>query len=193
MMVLTAAEYDASYFDGDTQALSHNAGYSYFTRWQRFDGPNSTGEYWKDLASLFTERFSLRGRTVLEVGCAKGFIVQDMRDLGVNAFGIDVSSYAVSCADPSVRAFIQCGNILDIDYEENQFDSLFSTDFFECVTDETAQMLINKFNHMARTQFHLIGTHTNPRFYNVHSLEEWITLEWKPGTVLFGNGREVIK
>jgi 2-polyprenyl-3-methyl-5-hydroxy-6-metoxy-1,4-benzoquinol methylase len=192
-MVLAIEEYDASYFDGDAQPLRHNAGYSYFHRWYRFDGPCSSGEYWRDLAATLTERFSLRDKIVLEVGCAKGFIVQDMRDLGVNAFGIDVSTYAVSRAEPSVRPFIECGNILDVVYEENQYDALFSTDFFECVTDATAEILINKFNRIARSQFHLIGTHTNPQFYNVHSLAEWAGFNWKPGTVLLGNGEEVVK
>lgn len=191
--VLHQSEYDASYFDGDSQPLRHNAGYAAFQRWHRFDGPNSSGEFWRDVAARFTSRFSLVGKSTLEIGCAKGFLVEDMRDLGVNAFGIEVSEYAVSHASRLAMPSITRGDILQTEYESNSFDFIFSTNFFECVSDATAETLIKRFNRIARFQFHLIGTHTNPQFYNVHTLEEWRGFNWKRGTVLFGNNGEVIK
>ena len=35
-------------------------------------------------------------RTFLDVGCAYGYLVEALRDLGVDAYGVDVSEYAIS-------------------------------------------------------------------------------------------------
>src|SRR5437899_10358722 len=43
--------------------------------------------------------------TVLDVGCAKGFLVEALRDRGVEAFGIDVSGYAIGEVRSDVRSF----------------------------------------------------------------------------------------
>ena len=40
--------------------------------------------------------------TSLDAGCAKGFLVKAMLDLGVDARGVDVSHYAIEAADPSL-------------------------------------------------------------------------------------------
>ena len=102
MAVLLPVEYDASYFDGVTQALAHNAGYSRYARWPSADagrmteGRASTGEYWRDKAVEMVHRFDLVGKSVLEIGCAKGFLVEDMVAEGVDAFGLDVSAWAIN-------------------------------------------------------------------------------------------------
>src|SRR6476660_8383941 len=44
----------------------------------------------------------LRPRTVLDVGCAMGFLVEELRIRGVEAWGIDVSEYAIANVHPSV-------------------------------------------------------------------------------------------
>lgn len=46
-------------------------------------------------------------QTVLDFGCAKGFLVKALRLLGREAYGCDVSRYAVCTADTSVRQFIR--------------------------------------------------------------------------------------
>lgn len=43
-------------------------------------------------------------KRVLDLGCAKGYLVEALRDMGVGAvFGLDVSFYAVSHSEASVR------------------------------------------------------------------------------------------
>jgi SAM-dependent methyltransferase len=43
---------------------------------------------------------------VLDFGCAKGFMVYAMRLLGKEAYGVDVSEYAVTNGHPKVREFL---------------------------------------------------------------------------------------
>jgi len=44
-----------------------------------------------------------RGDTVLDYGCAKGFLVKALRLLGREAWGVDVSEYAIANVDPLVK------------------------------------------------------------------------------------------
>src|SRR5262249_36252556 len=49
-------------------------------------------------------------RTVLDVGCAKGFLVEALRDRGVDAYGLDVSEYAIGQPRDDIRGF--CSSML---------------------------------------------------------------------------------
>lgn len=46
------------------------------------------------------------GDTVLDYGCAKGFIVRAFRERGVEAWGLDVSTYALNCAPREARPYV---------------------------------------------------------------------------------------
>lgn len=48
-----------------------------------------------------------RGNTILDFGCAKGFLVKALRLLYRNAYGMDISDYALDNADPEIRPFCQ--------------------------------------------------------------------------------------
>ena len=48
-----------------------------------------------------------RNQTVLDFGCAKGYLVKALRMFGVDAHGVDLSSYAVSQADDDVRDYVR--------------------------------------------------------------------------------------
>lgn len=45
------------------------------------------------------------GESVLDFGCAKGFLVRALRILDVDATGVDVSAYAIAHADGEVREY----------------------------------------------------------------------------------------
>ncbi len=54
---------------------------------------------------------TIQPATVLDVGCAMGFLVEGLRDLGVEAFGIDVSEYALQQVRADVRPYCQLASI----------------------------------------------------------------------------------
>lgn len=69
-----------------------------------FDGTRETGyggyKYdgrWQAVALRLAHHYGLveRDARVLDIGCAKGFLVSDFRAIGVKATGIDVSAYAI--------------------------------------------------------------------------------------------------
>jgi SAM-dependent methyltransferase len=53
----------------------------------------------------------IRPRHVLDAGCGFGFLVEALRERGVEAMGLDVSAYAIQNVHPSVRAYCRQGSI----------------------------------------------------------------------------------
>src|SRR3990172_11155820 len=110
MPTLQPQEYDISFFDGADSPYQHNAGYQGYQRWQRIEGDESSGEFFKDYAKSLFDKYQLNGKKVLEIGCAKGFLVKDLRDLGTDAYGLDISEYAIGKAEAKVREFLSIGD-----------------------------------------------------------------------------------
>lgn len=107
-------QYGFEYFDG-----SREYGYGGY----KYDGR------WLPVAKDIVEHFSLGKKSrVLDVGCAKGFLVKDLEIVcpGLRAFGIDVSEYAVLNCEPEVVGQITVGNALKLDYPDNSFDAVLS-------------------------------------------------------------------
>lgn len=46
---------------------------------------------------------NIKPQRVLDAGCAKGFLVEALRDRGIEAFGVDISEYAISEVRPDIR------------------------------------------------------------------------------------------
>lgn len=55
----------------------------------------------------------IRPRRVLDAGCAMGFVVELFRQRGVEAFGFDVSEYALAHVHPSVKDFCWRASVTD--------------------------------------------------------------------------------
>ncbi|HEX6548834.1 MAG TPA: class I SAM-dependent methyltransferase [Candidatus Dormibacteraeota bacterium] len=52
-------------------------------------------------------------RTVLDAGCAMGFLVEALRDRGVDAYGVDVSDYALGQVRDDIRRYCQKGSVTE--------------------------------------------------------------------------------
>jgi 2-polyprenyl-3-methyl-5-hydroxy-6-metoxy-1,4-benzoquinol methylase len=91
------ARFDATYY-----AVGCGADYRRNEGWLRFFG---------GVADAIMRE--IRPATALDAGCAMGFLVEALRQRGVQAWGVDISSYAIAQVDPSVRAFCQVGSIAE--------------------------------------------------------------------------------
>ncbi len=77
--------------------------------WEQFVG---------HFAELIVER--LRPASVLDAGCGIGLLVEALRDRGVEAWGLDVSEYAISQVPEALRPYCTVASIsepLERDYE----------------------------------------------------------------------------
>lgn len=86
--------------------------------YERYDRDTSNA----NIAAYLWWRF-FAPSTALDVGCATGFVVEAMRELGVDAKGTDVSQYAVDHAAQGARGHIQFGDLMArLPFRSDTFD-----------------------------------------------------------------------
>ena len=101
-----------------------------------FDGPRQQGYggyvydgRWIKVARRLAERFELRpGMRVLDVGCAKGFLVKDLADAlpGLDVYGLDLSEYALTHAHPDATGRLLRGSADRLPFGDRAFDLVVS-------------------------------------------------------------------
>jgi len=110
-----ARKFGKEFFDGDR--LSGYGGYSYHPR------------FWQETVKRFKEYYHLdEDARVLDVGCAKGFMLHDFKELmpDLTVAGIDISQYAIDNAIEDMRPFIRIGDASDLPYPDKSFDLVIS-------------------------------------------------------------------
>jgi len=103
-------KFGQDYFDGDRRY-----GYGGF----RYDGR------WRPLAEKLITHYGLKpGQRVLDIGCAKGFLLHEFKTVmpQVEVAGLDISEYAIANAMPDVKPFLRAGNATDVPYPDKSFD-----------------------------------------------------------------------
>ena len=63
---------------------------------------------------------------MLDVGCAKGFLVKDLMKVcpGLEAFGLDISDYALMNCEPEVVGRLHLGNCDELPFPDGSFDAV---------------------------------------------------------------------
>ena len=97
-----------------------------------FDGPRACGYggyvydgRWIAVARDIVEHFGLGpGMRVLDIGCAKGFLVADLMSVcpGLEAFGLDISEYALKHGHPDVVGRLHLGDCVALPFPDASFD-----------------------------------------------------------------------
>lgn len=106
-----ACQFGKEFFDG-----SRNHGYGGFYYNARF---------WKNVVPAFQQHWNLiNGDSVLDIGCAKGFMIYDMQLLiqGLQVSGIDISEYAIDNAKEEVKNFCKVANATDLPFADKSID-----------------------------------------------------------------------
>jgi ubiquinone/menaquinone biosynthesis C-methylase UbiE len=101
-----------------------------------FDGPREVGyggyRYdgrWIPVAEDIIRHFNLKpGDRVLDVGCAKGFLVKDLMTVcpGLEVFGLDISEYAVMHCPPEVVGRLHLGSADRLPFPDASFSAVIS-------------------------------------------------------------------
>ena len=50
---------------------------------------------------------------MLDAGCAFGFLVESLRECGIQAFGVDISPYAIQNVQPDIQPFVRIGSVTE--------------------------------------------------------------------------------
>lgn len=126
--IALSKQYGFDYFDG-----SRETGYGGY----RYDGR------WLPIAEDIVAHYRLKpGDRVLDIGCAKGFLVKDLMKVcpGLEVFGLDISEYALMHCEPEVIGRLHLGNAIKLPFPDRSFAAVIAINVLhnlhraECIT-----------------------------------------------------------
>lgn len=105
-----------------------------------YGGYNYDGR-WKNIVSILIEKFKLSQKSsLLDLGCAKGFLVNDYnidKRVGI-AEGVDISIYAlIEGLKLGMHGNLICANFTSLPYEDDEFDLIFCKDSLHNILDKS--------------------------------------------------------
>lgn len=120
---------------------------------ERAEGSNYT-RYSDDpgwpMTSILVARRLPIGAKVLEVGCAKGYWIYHARQAGLEAYGIDISAYAIDNAVPVVREFVRREDAASRIDTLDTYDAVVSWEFFEHVPEDELDGVIENLSDVCK-------------------------------------------
>lgn len=137
--------------------------------------PYERNDHWLTFFGKVADRIvaTLNPQTVLDVGCAFGFLVEALRDRGVDAIGTDVSDYAISQVGGS--AVGHCSVVSGLEPIEGRFDLITCVEVIEHLDADDGRTLLA--NMTAASDRILLSTtphdYAEPTHLNVRPVEYW--------------------
>ena len=137
--------------------------------------PYERSETWLAFFGTIADRIvrDIHPKRVLDAGCAIGMLVEALRERGVDAQGIDVSSYAIHSAPEALRPYLREGSIARPFGE--RFDLIVCIEVLEHMPADEAERAIA--NIAAHTDDVLFSStpfdYREPTHVNVRMPEEW--------------------
>lgn len=170
-----ARKFDKEFFDGERKF--GYGGFSY------------NSKYWSEVVKDFIDYYNLdEGSKILDVGCAKGFMLYDLFKLNSNLdlHGVDISKYAIENSVTEINHKLQVANATNLPYEDNFFDlviainTIHNLDKAECATALKEISRVSKNNAFLTVDAYR-NNEEKQRMYawnltakTIMSVEEWI-------------------
>jgi SAM-dependent methyltransferase len=126
-----------------------------------FDGSRETGyggfsyhpRFWQPVVPTFQSHFGLKaGDSVLDVGCAKGFMMHDMAELipGLTVKGIDISDYAIANALPDMKPHVHVADATELPFLDKSFDVVICINTVHNLEREACGVALREIERVAR-------------------------------------------
>ncbi len=134
-----ARKFGKDFFDGDR--LYGYGGYNYHPR------------FWQETVKRFRDHYGLAANaSILDVGCGKGFMLHDFKELMPDATvaGIDISEYAIANAMDSMKPFVKVGNAKQLPFADNSFDLVISINTVHNLPVEECKLALQEIQRVTR-------------------------------------------
>jgi SAM-dependent methyltransferase len=156
-----ASRFGREYFDGD-----RSTGYGGY----RYDGR------WVPVAETFRDHWDLRaGDRVLDIGCAKGFLLKDLMTAvpGIDVTGVDISQYAVDNCLSEVMGRIQVGNAKSLPFPDHHFKAVICINTIHNLPEGECIQAIREIQRVSggRAYIQVDSWHTPQELENLH---KWV-------------------
>lgn len=152
--------YGHTYFDGTDYGVGYG-GYRY------------DGRYGGSVAKIIAHYRLSAGARVLEVGCAKGFILYEFWNQGMAVAGIDLSAYAVENAIDAIRPFIVQGSCEQLPWDSQSFDLVYCKETLPHLTEGQLRRAIPEMQRVCTTDNILLEIQVSESEHGRASMKLW--------------------
>ena len=109
----------------ESRKIGRKFGYDYFDgdRNHGYGGFSYNPKFWQPVIPTIVENYKISNSSnVLDVGCAKGFFLYDLKLAfpGINITGVDISDYAVENSIPEIKPYLQVGNATKLPFKDDE-------------------------------------------------------------------------
>ena len=139
-----ASRFGKEYFDGSR--MQGYGGYVYDGRW-------------KPVAARLKDHYKLGdSASILDIGCAKGFLLHDLKELMPKArlAGIDISAYAYEHSMDSVRPLIRIGNAKELPWPDHSFDLVLGINTIHNLEPTECKQALREIQRVSRGQAYIV-------------------------------------
>src|SRR5688572_27008446 len=148
------------------------------------DRPYERQEHWLNFFAAVADHVvaAIAPQTVLDAGCAMGFLVEALRDRGVEAFGIDISEYAIGRVREDVRPYCAVASVSE-PFPRRRYDLIACIEVLEHLPPrEGEQAVANLCRHADDVLFSSTpNDHKEATHVNVQPPEYWAELFAREG------------
>jgi len=160
-VVAIAKQYGKMYWDGP-----RDYGYGGY----RYDGR------WRPVARDIIAHYGLKpGMRVLDIGCGKGFLVKDLmlECAGLEAFGIDVSLYAIQHASEELAGRLHLGSADELPFPDRSFDCVISLNTIHNLPRQRAMKAMAEMERVSKgSSFVVVDSYRTPEQREI--FESWV-------------------
>ncbi len=171
-----ARRFGKEFFDGDRRH-----GYGGFHYHPRF---------WQPVIPTFQRYWKLGpGNSVLDVGCAKGFMLHDLAQMipGLTVKGVDISEYAIANAIEDMRPHLLVADAANIPFSDKSFDVVISINTIHNLERDLCACALREIERVSRGHsFVTVDAYRTPEEQlrmdawnltakTIMSVEEWVT------------------
>ncbi len=134
-----ARQFGKDFFDGE--------------RKNGYGGFNYDPRFWQPVVPTLQKYWSLTSESsILDVGCAKGFMMHDFMELipGITVKGIDISEYAIAHTIEDTKPHVQAGNALCLPFNDKSFDVVVSINTLHNLGKEECAKALQEIERVSR-------------------------------------------
>lgn len=193
MVAQPSLTFDSAYFNGGTDANGQVYGYtSYISPLTYLD------ERPQVLAQNYANHLALSGKVCAVIGCAFGLTVQALRALGVTAWGMDISAYAISQVPADTQAYVVQGDArlasawsalkakAGLKGGNAKFDVCITEDLLSCMSDADVNLVLTQARANTKNGgiYHYVEDGAPATWYNERTAASWKTFVGTTDTVV---------
>lgn len=149
----------------ETIRIAKKFGWEYFDKKGICYGGYTYDGRWIPVVKDFINHYNLKeNSTVLDIGCAKGYMVYDFMNEEIEAFGIDISNYAIGCSPPGIRDRLVVCNITNLEWvTDKKFDLVISINTIHNLPEEECRKVVREIQRIGKNAFIMVDSYRNEK------------------------------